>query len=145
MLNKPEAEQPVNPFQQLQGVVSSLRGEQGCPWDRRQTPASLKKYLLEEATELAEAIDQGNPRHICEEAGDLYFILALLAAIFEEQGSFSTDDALTAACAKMVRRHPHVFAAIPGETDQMCEKQLRNQWKRIKQEEKAAVQETNRE
>lgn len=108
------------------------------PWDRKQTPETLKKYLLEEAAELVEAIDLGDPAHICEEAGDLYFILALLATIFEEQGCFSAEDPLRGACAKMIRRHPHVFATDQGGTRETCEKRLRAQWERIKREEKAA-------
>jgi uncharacterized protein YabN with tetrapyrrole methylase and pyrophosphatase domain len=139
----PVQEQHVNPFQRLDHIVKTLRSEDGCPWDQKQTAESLKKYLLEEAAELAEAIEQRDAQHICEEAGDLYFILALLAAIFEEQDCFSTDDALNAACEKMVRRHPHVFAADPvtgggGQRKNFAktEKQLREQWEQIKKEEK---------
>ncbi len=88
MNNKLESEQHVNPFQRFDRIVKILRSEDGCPWDQKQTAKSLKKYLLEETAELAEAIEQGNPQHICEETGDLYFILSLLTAIFEEQGIF---------------------------------------------------------
>ncbi|MCI5145031.1 MAG: nucleotide pyrophosphohydrolase [Candidatus Electrothrix sp. AR3] len=144
MINRTEAEQDVNPFQRLDTVVKALRSEGGCPWDKKQTAISLKKYLLEEAAELAEAIDQGDPLHICEESGDLYFILALLTAIFEEQGHFSAQDALHAASTKMIRRHPHVFAADQGNVDKMDNKQLRAQWERIKQEEKLAIKGTKR-
>jgi uncharacterized protein YabN with tetrapyrrole methylase and pyrophosphatase domain len=127
---------PVQAFQRLEEMVRILRSENGCPWDQKQTAAGLKKYLLEEAAELAEAIDQGDPALICEEAGDLHFVLALLLTICEEQGGCSTAAALDAACEKMRRRHPHVFADQDG--PRLSEAQLREQWQRIKQEEKKA-------
>lgn len=123
-------------FQRLEEIVRILRSKDGCPWDQKQTAASLKKYLLEEAAELAEAIDQGDPALICEEAGDLHFVLALLLTICEEQGGCSAAAALDAACEKMLRRHPHVFADQNG--PKLSEAQLREQWERIKQEEKDA-------
>jgi tetrapyrrole methylase family protein/MazG family protein len=134
MPTQPEAEPSVKSFQQLEALVKRLRSEQGCPWDQQQTTASLKKYILEEAAELAEAIDRGDEQHICEEAGDLYFVLTLLLVICEEKGGCSVADALNAVCEKMLRRHPHVFAA----DDQVMpsEEQLKTQWERIKQEEK---------
>lgn len=134
---EPETAQSVKLFQELEGLVQTLRSERGCPWDQRQTTASLKKYLLEEAAELAEAIDRDDGQHIAEEAGDLYFVLALLLRICEEQGRCSSAAALASICAKMRRRHPHVFAADgrPMPSDE----QLRRQWERIKAEEKAAA------
>jgi len=123
----------VHPFQRLGFIVKTLRGSQGCPWDQKQTAESLKKYLLEEAAELAEAIESGDIEHICEETGDLYFILALLSTLFEEQKEFSADDALDAVCAKMIRRHPHVFK----EQKTCSEQELRAQWEKIKTAEKA--------
>jgi uncharacterized protein YabN with tetrapyrrole methylase and pyrophosphatase domain len=134
MPTQPEASLPVNPFQQLEALVKRLRSAQGCPWDQEQTTASLKKYLLEEAAELAEAIDQGDFTLICEEAGDLYFVLTLLLVICEEQGACSPADALHAISAKMLRRHPHVFAASQGV--KFSPEQLKAQWQQIKAEEK---------
>ncbi len=127
-----QQEPPPSPFQQLGFIVKTLRGSQGCPWDQNQTPESLKKYLLEEAAELAEAIEEGDPRHICEEAGDLYFILTILTTIFEEREQFSAEDALVSICEKMIRRHPHVFEHNGDYT----EEELRSQWQQIKQKEK---------
>ncbi len=133
MSTTPEKEQHVVPFQRLGFIVKTLRGSHGCPWDRKQTPESLKKYLLEETRELAEAIEQNNAKHICEETGDLYFILALLTTLFEEREEFSADDVLNSICEKMIRRHPHVF-----EQHKNCsEEELRAQWERIKKEEKS--------
>jgi tetrapyrrole methylase family protein/MazG family protein len=134
---EPEVAQSVKLFQQLEAIVKTLRSERGCPWDQRQTAASLKKYLLEEAAELAEAIDRDDSQHIAEEAGDLYFVLALLLHICEEQGRCSSADALSSICEKMQRRHPHVFAAN-GEP-MPSDEQLRAQWERIKAEERAAA------
>ena len=85
MHSKPELGRNVNPFQQLDQIIRELRSPGGCPWDQKQTGPSLKKYLLEEAAELAEAIDNKDQEHIREEIGDMYFILALLALIYEEQ------------------------------------------------------------
>jgi uncharacterized protein YabN with tetrapyrrole methylase and pyrophosphatase domain len=120
-----------DPFAALSALVRRLRGPGGCPWDRKQTAQSLKKYLLEESAELAEAIENGDPAHICEETGDLFFILTLLAAIFEEQGEFTADDALRSICDKMIRRHPHVFAAADNDAP-LDEDELRASWEAIK-------------
>ncbi len=117
---------------QLQQIIQQLRSKNGCPWDKKQTPASIKKYLLEETSELAEAIDSGDAEHICEEIGDLFFILTLLSEMFAEQRSFTLTDSLQAIIDKMIRRHPHVFADHPTGT----EEELREQWQAIKRMEK---------
>ncbi len=117
----------------LLDIVARLRGDGGCPWDRRQTPASIKKYLLEETRELAEAIDGSDPEHIREEIGDLFFILTMLTTMYEEQGHFGIDETLAGIAEKMVRRHPHVFAGMKTGTEQ----ELRRQWEEIKAGEKA--------
>lgn len=121
-----------SPFVRLQAIVSTLRGANGCPWDIQQTPVSLKKYLLEECRELAEAIDNGNPGEIQEEIGDLFFILTLLSEMFAEQHRFTADEALEGIIAKMIRRHPHVFAGVAIAD----EHELHAQWQRIKAQEK---------
>jgi tetrapyrrole methylase family protein/MazG family protein len=136
MHSKPELGRNVNPFQELDQIVRELRSPEGCPWDQRQTGKTLKKYLLEEAAELVEAIESGDQEHIREEIGDMYFILALLARIYEEQDGVPVTDPVQKICDKMVRRHPHVFAWKEGQV--LSEEQLREQWERIKQEEKAA-------
>ncbi len=118
---------------ELLALIKKLRGRDGCPWDQRQTPAYIKKYLLEETQELAEAIDQDDPDAICEEIGDLFFILGMLITMFQEQHHFTAKTALQAIIAKMIRRHPHVFA------NQSCpdEQGLRRQWEAIKAAEKS--------
>ena len=131
-MHQPEPTGDTEAFRRLQEIVRTLRGEHGCPWDIRQTPASLKKYLLEECRELAEAIDSGRYEDICEEIGDVFFILTMLTTMFTEQERFTAADALERITTKMIRRHPHVFAgAAAGD-----EHHLRRQWERIKAEEK---------
>jgi len=119
-------------FARLERLVATLRGPGGCPWDIKQTPLSLKEYLLEECQELADAIDSNDERVICEEMGDVYFILAMLAVMFSEQNRFTAEDAIEGIIAKMIRRHPHVF----GDTPVTDEQALREQWRRIKEQEK---------
>lgn len=127
-----QKEVAADAFTRLQSLVATLRGDGGCPWDIKQTPASLKKYLLEECHELAAAIDSGRETEICEELGDVFFILTMLIAMFTEQQCFTVDDVLEQIIAKMIRRHPHVFADS-AVTD---EQELRAQWARIKAQEK---------
>ncbi len=122
----------LHPADRLKQIVAVLRGKNGCPWDIKQTPQTLKKYLLEETRELAEAIDEANPQHICEEIGDVYFILTLLTLLFEEENSFTTDDTWNGITQKMIRRHPHVFAGQRVHS----EEELNTQWEQIKKEEK---------
>jgi MazG family protein len=93
----------------LVAIVARLRGEGGCPWDRAQTPETLRPYVLEEAYEVVGAFDQGDRAALCRELGDALFQIVLLARIAEEEGAFTLDDVARAASAKMVRRHPHVF------------------------------------
>ena len=119
-------------FAQLQEIVSTLRGEHGCPWDIKQTPETLTKYIYEECQELIDAIDQKDSDSVCEEIGDVLFLLAFLIAIHEERSQFTRESVLCGIISKMIRRHPHVFAGQKI-TD---EQSLRDQWNRIKSEEK---------
>ena len=119
-------------FSRLQQIVATLRGEQGCPWDIKQTPVSLKKYLLEECQELIEAIDHGSHQDVCEEIGDVFFILTMLTDIYSAQQEFTATDVFAAINDKMIRRHPHVF----GDSQVTDEQELRAQWLRIKDQEK---------
>lgn len=119
-------------FTGLYEVIQRLRGPDGCPWDQKQTPESIKKYLIEEAEELAEAITIDDSRHVCEEIGDLFFILLLLIRIFEEDNHFTLADVFAEITRKMVRRHPHVFAGIKTGNDS----ELKEQWEKIKKQEK---------
>lgn len=122
-------------FSQLLCIIDQLRGEQGCPWDRKQTPQTLKRYLLEECQELVEAIDAQQREGICEEIGDVLFLLGFLISIYAEQGHFSATDTFHGIISKMIRRHPHVFAGQPISDEQ----ELKAQWQRIKAQEKGRV------
>ncbi len=93
----------------LKDLVARLRGENGCPWDRKQTLESLKIYLLEETYELADALDRKAAEEVKEELGDLLFQVVFLSRLYEEEGEFDLSQVIEAIYRKMVRRHPHVF------------------------------------
>ena len=93
-------------------IVALLRSEDGCPWDRVQTHASLRRSLLEEAYEVAEAIDEGSTEHLKEELGDVLLQVALHTRMEEEQGNFNLNDVADGVCKKLIYRHPHVFGDV---------------------------------
>jgi tetrapyrrole methylase family protein/MazG family protein len=99
----------VKGFEKLVQLVEKLRSEDGCPWDREQTIASLKEDVLSEADELREAIDKGDYDNIKEELGDLIWGLVLMAQVAKEEGRFDLEDIFEEVNDKLVRRHPHVF------------------------------------
>jgi tetrapyrrole methylase family protein/MazG family protein len=103
-------------FGRLYSIVARLRAPEGCPWDREQTPASLRGSVVEEAYELVEAIDEGDAPHVMEEAGDLFLLGTMVSYMHEESGAFSVAEALGSISDKLVRRHPHVFADAVAET-----------------------------
>lgn len=105
-------------FATLIDIMARLRGPEGCPWDRKQTPASLKPYLLEECYEVIEALEQGESRKLCEELGDLLMQLVLQAQLAAEAGDFDMGDVLQSINTKMVQRHPHVFGGVKVKDDQ---------------------------
>ena len=98
-----------HPFAELVAVMAALRGENGCPWDKEQTHESLRRYVLEEAYEVVDAIDAGNMRALQEELGDLLLQVVFHARIAEENGLFNADDVVRGLTEKLIRRHPHVF------------------------------------
>jgi len=120
-------------FSRLVEIVKTLRGDNGCPWDKRQTTESLVKYLKSEVDELLAAIDNADPSNLCEELGDVLFILVMIAEINETEKSFSLSDVLSGITEKLIRRHPHVFAGKQVSDEQ----ELREQWEKIKAMEKA--------
>lgn len=113
-------------------IMAKLRSPEGCPWDAQQTPQSLKPYLLEEAYEVLEALDEEIPAGIREELGDLLLQVVFLARIFEERGEFTFEDVAGSIADKLVRRHPHVFAGL----DESDFDALHKNWDRIKAAEK---------
>jgi MazG family protein len=104
-----EPNSALNNLLALKDLVATLRGEGGCPWDRKQTPESVTTYLLEEAYELASAIDTGDTTAIAEELGDVLFQVIFIAHLFEERGELDLSGVAAQIREKMVRRHPHVF------------------------------------
>lgn len=121
-------------FFKLREIIAALRGPNGCPWDKKQTHESLKKYLLEEAYELIEAIHEEDIDHMIEELGDVLLQVLLHAQIGEDEGYFSIEDVIESISAKMIRRHPHVFGEGSAES---VDEVLRN-WQEIKKEEKGS-------
>ncbi len=93
-------------------IIDILRAPDGCPWDREQTPETVKKYILEECYELADAIDNKNPAEACEELGDIFFMLLFIGRMYEENGDFEIAKSLELIEEKMIRRHPHIFSDV---------------------------------
>ncbi len=118
-------------FYTLWKIIETLRGENGCPWDKKQTPQTLKKYIIEEAYEALEAIDKDNPEEVREELGDLLFLLLFVIYLYEEKKLFTLKDLLYFTAQKMIRRHPHVF----GEEVAKSAEEVVKKWQRIKKEE----------
>jgi MazG family protein len=121
-------------FERLLDIMHRLRGPSGCPWDREQTPTSLKPYLIEEAYEVLEAIESGSAASLREELGDLLLQIVFHAEIAAECGDFAVTDVLASLIDKMVSRHPHVF----GDTSVETPRQALAQWEVIKQREAEA-------
>ena len=124
-------------FDTLVEIMRRLRAPGGCPWDREQTLASLRPFVLEETYEVLEAIESGGPESLREELGDFLFEAVFLAQISEEAGHFSIADAIQAICDKLVRRHPHVFARQGGDPS-MTSGQVLERWEAIKARERAS-------
>jgi tetrapyrrole methylase family protein/MazG family protein len=117
-------------FDRLYSIVARLRSPTGCPWDREQSPESLRGSLIEETYECVEAIDEKDPLHIREELGDIFLLATMVAYMHEQEGKFRVSDALEDISNKLVRRHPHVF----GESDAKTSSEAVDQWVKIKVE-----------
>jgi len=114
-------------FERLVTTIKTLRSEAGCPWDKKQTTASLKKYLVEEFEEILLAIENHDADNLCEELGDFLYLIIMLSEIHDESGQFALEDVIRNVDAKLIRRHPHVFGGKPISDS----KTLRNQWRKI--------------
>jgi MazG family protein len=120
-------------FSKLVRIMKKLRHpRRGCPWDLAQTPESLKEYILEEAHELIEAIDDGRDEEIKEELGDLLLQIVFLAQMSEEKNKFSIRDVIAGISKKLVRRHPHIF----GQAKVNGADEVKANWEKIKVAEK---------
>jgi MazG family protein len=121
-------------FPRLVELMQRLLAPDGCPWDREQTFATLRRYVVEEAAEVVDAIDGGDREELRTELGDLLLQVVFQAELGRAEGSFGPDDVVAAICDKLVRRHPHVFA--DGEASGSAE--VLKSWERIKAQERAA-------
>lgn len=121
-------------FDELVALMKMLRGPNGCPWDRKQTLATLKPFIVEESYEVVDAIDRNDRRALAEELGDFLLQAVFVAEIAREEGSFDIDDVITAIHDKLVRRHPHVF----GDVQAKDAEQVLVNWEKLKNEERKA-------
>jgi MazG family protein len=122
-------------FEDLVAVQARLRAPGGCPWDREQTHATLKTYLIEEAYEVLDALETGNARELQEELGDLLLQILFHADLALEAGSFDISDVVTGIHNKMIRRHPHVF----GDVKVKSSSEVLKNWTQLKAAEKQAT------
>jgi MazG family protein len=129
----------MSAIENLLQVMKDLRDpENGCPWDIRQTSASIAGYTLDETHELLDAIERADTENLKEELGDLLFNIVFHARIAEEQGQFNFDDVAQGITDKMLRRHPHVFG--DARNQELSDETLSQQWQALKQEEKAGLE-----
>jgi len=101
----------LSSFEELLSIVEKLRSPSGCPWDRKQTPFTMRENLEEETYECIHAINENNIPHIQEELGDLFLLLTMISYMYEQQEHFSVKDVLKGISSKLIRRHPHVFGS----------------------------------
>jgi MazG family protein len=124
---------PRPDFADLVATMARLRAPGGCPWDRAQTPSSLRPYLLEEAYETLDAVDAGDPERLKEELGDLLLQVVFHAQMAAEAGAFTIDDVVAGLAEKLIRRHPHVFGTATAATPDA----VVTRWEAIKEAERA--------
>jgi tetrapyrrole methylase family protein/MazG family protein len=120
-------------FSRLRGIIERLRGPGGCPWDREQSPSTLRGDLIEETYECIEAIDEQDPPHIREELGDLFLLVTMISYMHQQEGLFTIDDVLNGISEKLIRRHPHVFARADDGAE-MSSAEVLDRWAKIKVE-----------
>ena len=123
-------------FEALMQLMAKLRAPDGCPWDRKQTHESLKPYLVEEAYEVLEAIDHGDPGRLREELGDLLLQIVFHAQIAGEHERFSMEDVMHSLSEKLIRRHPHVFGGPEQKGQAKTADDVKVTWEQIKRDER---------
>lgn len=119
-------------FDEFKEIIKTLLGDKGCPWDKKQTHKTLKKYLIEECYEVIDAIDKENNDNLCEELGDLLLQIMMHSQIEQNKNIFNIDDVIDGISKKMINRHPHVFGNITANDSTTVEKN----WEKIKKKEK---------
>lgn len=125
-------------FNDLLDIMSKLRAENGCPWDREQTHESLRIYMIEETYEVLEALDAGDMGKFCNELGDLLLQIVFHAQIAKEHGEFDMGDVTTEICKKLISRHTHIFGDARADTPE----QVVENWEAIKKKEKQLKSQT---
>lgn len=130
-------EDPIKPtrsttIERIVTLIETLRGENGCPWDKKQTPDTMARYLVEEVHELVDAIISKDADAVCEEAGDVLFQLLFVITLFRDTGHFGFEDVVEKNIEKMIRRHPHVFGDVTAKTPET----VSENWEKIKRKEK---------
>ncbi|TWT02175.1 nucleoside triphosphate pyrophosphohydrolase [Planococcus sp. CPCC 101016] len=131
-----EQTQRLKEWQTFRSIIAKLRSPEGCPWDREQTHESLSPFLIEEAHELLQAIQEENDEAIADELGDVLLQVFLHAQIGQDNGYFQLEDVLESISSKMIRRHPHVFGDVSAEDSE----QVVANWQEIKAQEKPAAE-----
>lgn len=121
-------------FKKLVEIMAQLRAPGGCPWDREQTPESIRPYCLEEAYEVVEAIDEGDPSKLRDELGDLLLQVVFHAQFGKEKGHFDINGVVEGISEKLIRRHPHVFRRAEGDEVSSSDEVL-GRWAKIKKKE----------
>ena len=127
-----EAPEAQKELQELIALIKKLRSPEGCPWDRKQKPQDIGKYVLDEAYEVADALDAKDPQALKEELGDLLFQILFLAEMEAELNQFSLADVMAGIKEKMIRRHPHVF----GDVTVNSVEEVKDNWQEIKKKER---------
>ncbi|MBA7466090.1 Nucleoside triphosphate pyrophosphohydrolase/pyrophosphatase MazG [subsurface metagenome] len=122
----------LSQFTTLVDIIARLRAPDGCPWDKKQTHASLRKNLLEECYEVLEALDEGNSGKLCDELGDLLMQVVLHTQIATEAGEFELGDVVNSITTKLIHRHPHIF----GSKKVKDAEEVALNWEILKQEER---------
>ena len=129
---------PALAFERLYKIVQKLRSPEGCPWDRKQTPLTMRQPLIEETFEAVDAISAGDANHTKEELGDVFLNASMIASIHEENDEFTIVQVMNDVCDKIIRRHPHVWKNSEGsstlvEGSQNDADKVLEQWEQIKQ------------
>lgn len=129
---------PALAFERLYKIVQKLRSPEGCPWDRKQTPLTMRQPLIEETFEAVDAISAGDANHTKEELGDVFLNASMIASIHEENDDFTIVQIMNDVCDKIIRRHPHVWKNSEGsstlvEGSQNDADKVLEQWEQIKQ------------
>ena len=130
---------PTYNVEDLRQIVALLRAPGGCPWDGAQTHESLRRNFIEEAYEVAEAIDEASPAHLKEELGDVLLQVLFHASIEEDAGRFNLDEVADGICKKLIFRHPHVF----GEVSVSGTGEVLSNWEELKRKEKGQATNTD--